>query len=59
MSNFQHAGDWRKIHGVVKGPLTPLINENYSGGYAASVGYITADPMPSIVKKVDNTKKTA
>lgn len=59
MSNFQHAGDWGKIHGVVEGPLTPLINENYNDSYAASVGYITADPMPSVVKKADNTEKTA
>lgn len=51
MSNFQHAGDWGGIHNVIKDQLTPLINQNYDGGYAASVGYITADLMPSIVKK--------
>ena len=51
MSNFQHAGDWGSIHNVVKDQLTPLINQNYNNGYAASVGYITADPMPSIEKK--------
>ena len=52
MSNFQHPGDWGGIHNVVKDQLTPLIEQNYDGGYAASVGYITADPMPSVVKKV-------
>lgn len=51
MSNFQHAGDWGGIHNVVKNTLTPLINQNYNDGYAASVGYITADPiMPSITQ---------
>jgi len=57
MSNFQHAGDWGGIHNVVKTALTPLINANYNDGYAASVGYITADPMPSIVKKITDTPK--
>ena len=52
MSNFHHPGDWGGIHNVVKDQLTPLIEQNYDGGYAASVGYITADPMPSVVKKV-------
>ena len=52
MSNFQHAGDWGSIHNVVKNQLTPLINQNYNNGFAASVGYITADPVsPSVVKK--------
>ncbi|AXY59069.1 PhoX family protein [Acinetobacter sp. WCHAc010052] len=52
MSNFQHAGDWGGIHNIVKSQLTPLINENYNDGYAASVGYITADPIaPSVQKK--------
>lgn len=57
MSNFQHAGDWGGIHNVVKTTLTPLINANYNDGYAASVGYITADPMPSVVKKIADSKK--
>ncbi|MCH4246935.1 MAG: DUF839 domain-containing protein [Acinetobacter populi] len=45
MSNFQHPGDWGGIHNVVKGTLDPLINANYNDGYAASVGYITADSI--------------
>lgn len=52
MSNFQHAGDWESIHSNVKGTLQSYINANYNGGYAAAVGYLTADPVaPSMVKK--------
>lgn len=51
MSNFQHAGDWSKLHGKVKDTLAPLVEANYKGGYAASVGYLTADIQPSTEKK--------
>ena len=52
MSNFQHAGDWESIHSNVKGTLQSYINANYNNGYAAAVGYLTADPIaPSMVKK--------
>lgn len=52
MSNFQHPGDWEKIHHVVKDQLDPLINQNYKDKFSASVGYITADPIaPSAFKK--------
>ena len=66
MSNFQHAGDeWDRFYkvdsktGVRTGlsendqkVLTDAINKNYNNGFAASVGYITADPIaPSVVKK--------
>ncbi|MEO5607421.1 MAG: alkaline phosphatase PhoX [Polaromonas sp.] len=44
MSNFQHAGDWGGIHGVVKGTLDPLINANYKNKFGAAVGYLTAEP---------------
>ncbi|QIO04967.1 PhoX family protein [Acinetobacter shaoyimingii] len=49
MSNFQHAGDAKDPTG---GGLKQATLDNYNGGYSASVGYITADPIaPSIVKK--------
>ena len=52
MSNFQHAGDWEGIHANVKGTLQNYINSNYNNGYAAAVGYLTADPIaPSMIKK--------
>ncbi|MCU4414420.1 PhoX family protein [Acinetobacter sp. WU_MDCI_Axc73] len=52
MSNFQHAGDWEGIHANVKGTLQNYINANYNNGYAAAVGYLTADPIaPSMIKK--------
>ena len=58
MSNFQHAGDWGGIHSIVKDTLTPIINQEYNDGYAASVGYITADPiMPSVTQKQKETPK--
>ncbi len=44
MSNFQHAGDWGSIHGVVKATLDPLINANYKNKSGAAVGYLTAEP---------------
>ncbi|MFC0396967.1 PhoX family protein [Paraburkholderia rhizosphaerae] len=43
MSNFQHAGDWAAIHDKVKATLDPLVRANYKDGYAASVGYLTAE----------------
>ena len=52
MSNFQHPGDWESIHSVVQPTLDPLVRANYNNRYAASVGYITADPIaPSTTKK--------
>lgn len=44
MSNFQHAGDWGGIHGVVKGQLDPLIRANYKDKAGAAVGYLTGTP---------------
>jgi len=44
MSNFQHAGDWGGIHGVVKATLDPLINANYKNKSGAAVGYLTGTP---------------
>jgi secreted PhoX family phosphatase len=43
MSNFQHAGDWGRIHDVVKTTLDPLINANYKNKFGAAVGYLTAE----------------
>jgi uncharacterized protein len=43
MSNFQHAGDWGSIHGIVKPALDPLINANYKNKYGAAVGYLTGE----------------
>ena len=49
MSNFQHAGDAKDPTG---GSLKQATLDHYNGGFSASVGYITADPIaPSIVKK--------
>lgn len=49
MSNFQHAGD---MSGEEFNDLRTATVNNYNKGYAASVGYITADPIaPSVVKK--------
>ncbi|OBY74434.1 PhoX family protein [Acinetobacter gyllenbergii] len=48
MSNFQHAGDSSSLPADLKAKVLA----NYNGGYSASVGYITADPVaPSIEKK--------
>ncbi len=43
MSNFQHAGDWNKLHGKVQASLDPLIRANYKDRFGAAVGYLTAD----------------
>lgn len=43
MSNFQHAGDWNKLHNKVQATLDPLIRENYKDRFGAAVGYLTAD----------------
>ena len=43
MSNFQHAGDWGGIHGIVKATLDPLINANYKDKFGAAVGYLTGE----------------
>ncbi len=43
MSNFQHAGDWNKLHGKVQATLDPLIRANYRDRFGAAVGYLTAD----------------
>ncbi|NHC03660.1 DUF839 domain-containing protein [Acinetobacter sp. 187] len=55
MSNFQHPGDAKDIGGLKAATLA-----NYNGGYSASVGYITADPIaPSLIKKVTETHKAS
>lgn len=41
MSNFQHAGDWLKIHKKVEATLDPIIRQNYKDRFGASVGYLT------------------
>lgn len=46
MSNFQHAGDMSSL----PNDLRAATLANYNGGYSASVGYITADIMPSMSK---------
>jgi secreted PhoX family phosphatase len=43
MSNFQHAGDWGGIHGIVKPTLDPLVKANYKDKFGAAVGYLTAE----------------
>ncbi|OLP46344.1 PhoX family protein [Rhizobium oryziradicis] len=43
MSNFQHPGDWEKIHSKVKDTLDPLVRANYKDRFGAAVGYLTAD----------------
>jgi secreted PhoX family phosphatase len=43
MSNFQHAGDWGGIHGIVKPTLDPLIKANYKDKFGAAVGYLTGE----------------
>lgn len=47
MSNFQHAGDSNKLPADLKAQVLA----NYNDGFSASVGYITADLMPSVEKK--------
>ena len=57
MSNFQHAGD---MGGQEFNDLRAATLSNFNKGYAASVGYITADPIaPSIVQKAKQNNKTA
>ena len=51
MSNFQHAGDWGSIHGVVKSTLDPLVKANYRDNFGAAVGYLTADLMQTRLSK--------
>lgn len=53
MSNFQHAGDMQSLSQDLKAATLA----NYSNGYSASVGYLTADLMPSVEKK--NTEPKA
>ncbi len=43
MSNFQHPGDWEKLHAKVKDTLDPLVRANYKDRFSAAVGYLTAD----------------
>ena len=52
MSNFQHAGDMQSLSQDLKTATLA----NYSNGYSASVGYLTADLMPSVEKKKTNPK---
>lgn len=58
MSNFQHPGDWNKLHEKVEGKLDPLIRANFNQRFAAEVGYITADPIaPSLEKPAETQPK--
>jgi hypothetical protein len=41
LSNFQHAGDWSKIHQPFKYTLEPLLKNNYQDKFSATVGYLT------------------
>ncbi|MEY3995754.1 MAG: hypothetical protein RL344_97 [Pseudomonadota bacterium] len=41
LSNFQHAGDWSKIHQPFKHILEPLLKNNYQDKFSATVGYLT------------------
>ncbi len=43
MSNFQHAGDWSKLHAKVQPTLDPLVRANYKDRFGAAVGYLTAE----------------
>lgn len=52
MSNFQHAGDMQSLSQDLKTATLA----NYSNGYSASVGYLTADLMPSVEKKKTDPK---
>jgi hypothetical protein len=45
MNNFQHAGDWTKLHSKVQATLDPLVRANYKDRFGAAVGYLTAEPM--------------
>jgi uncharacterized protein len=44
MSNFQHPGDWEKLHDKVKDSLAPLIDKQYRNRRSAAVGYIHGLP---------------
>ena len=46
MSNFQHPGDWEKLHDKVKDSLAPLIDKQYRNRRSAAVGYIYGLPPP-------------
>lgn len=52
MSNFQHAGDMKSLSEDLKAATLA----NYNNGYSASVGYLTADLMPSVEKIKTETK---
>lgn len=52
MSNFQHAGDMKSLSEDLKAATLA----NYNNGYSASVGYLTADLMPSVEKKKTESK---
>lgn len=41
MSNFQHPGDWEKLHAKVQPALDSLIRSRYKDRYGAAVGYLT------------------
>ncbi|OZI65416.1 PhoX family protein [Bordetella genomosp. 1] len=40
-SNFQHAGDWNKLHDKVRPATEALVRANYRDRHGATVGYIT------------------
>ncbi|MFJ1301228.1 PhoX family protein [Pseudomonadota bacterium AL_CKDN230030165-1A_HGKHYDSX7] len=40
-SNFQHAGDWNKLHEKVRPATEPLIRANFRDRHGATVGYLT------------------
>lgn len=43
MGNFQHAGDWGKIHNIVKPALDALVRADYRDNFGAAAAYLTAD----------------
>ena len=53
MSNFQHAGDMSSLSAELRAATLA----NYNNGFSASVGYLTADLMPSVEKKNSDAKK--
>lgn len=54
MSNFQHAGDMSSLSEELRSATLA----NYNNGFSASVGYLTADVMPSVEKKASESKKS-
>jgi uncharacterized protein len=52
MSNFQHPGDWGKLHAKIEATLEPIIADNYKGKFGAAVGYLTADATSIKLTKV-------